>query len=304
VAGVIYQEPLAYLLGLEGLALLRAFHGEYDRDFVAARIAEVRQLLDSAPLREGVDVARVSTVEGYRAWSATYDDPGNGLFDLDQPIVADILGGLPPGTALDAACGTGRFAEYLAGHGHRVIGVDSSPDMLARARTRVPTADFRLGDLRRLPLADAEVDVVVCALALTHVPELAPVFAQFARVLRPGGHLVVADVHHALVAMGSQPRVGRADGGPALQPAYQHLASDYLSAALPLGLQLRRCAEPRQAASDRPLPEPTPPEDPGPWEDWPWSLLTITPAATRAAWRDLPILVIWHFQREAADQDG
>jgi ubiquinone/menaquinone biosynthesis C-methylase UbiE len=83
-------------------------------------------------------------------------------------VVHEIVGALPAGVALDAACGTGRYADFLARRGHRVIGVDGSPDMLARARVRVPEAEFLVGDLHRLPVADAEVDLVVCGLALTH----------------------------------------------------------------------------------------------------------------------------------------
>jgi hypothetical protein len=73
------------------------------------------------------------------------------------------------------------------------------------------------------------------------------VMAEFARVLRPGGHLVIADVHHVWVSLGSVPRVRSASGEPGLLPAYRHLASDYLNAALPLGLQVRRCDEPPAA---------------------------------------------------------
>ena len=106
---VIYQHPLAYLLGLEGLALLRAFNGEYDREFTMARIAEIRALLDSAErIGDGAETAPVSTLEGYAAWAAGYDQPGNRLIDLEQPVVRRLLDGLPRGTALDAACGTGR----------------------------------------------------------------------------------------------------------------------------------------------------------------------------------------------------
>jgi len=77
-----------------------------------------------------------------------------------------------------------------------VIGVDGSPGMLAHARAKVPTADLRQGDLHDLPLADEEVDLVLCSLALTHLPDLKPVVKELARVLRPGGHVVIADVHH------------------------------------------------------------------------------------------------------------
>jgi hypothetical protein len=62
-----YEHPLAYVLGLEGIALMRAFTGEYDREFVDARIAEIRRLLDDESLADrAVDVASVDTVEGYR----------------------------------------------------------------------------------------------------------------------------------------------------------------------------------------------------------------------------------------------
>src|SRR5688572_30342353 len=136
---VIYQHPLAYLLGLEGIALLHAFGGDYDRDFTAARVAEVRALLDAAEeLGEGTAVSPIPTTEGYGSWAEFYDEPGNQLIDLEQPIVWEILDGLPRGVALDAACGTGRHSAYLASLGHTVIGVDSSAAMLERAREKVP----------------------------------------------------------------------------------------------------------------------------------------------------------------------
>ena len=120
---MIYQHPLAYLLGLEGVALLHAFAGDYDSEFTQARLAEIRALLDSAShLGDGMAVRPIPSVEGYRAWADAYDQPGNQLIDLEQPIVWEILDGLPRGTALDAACGTGRHAEHLAALGHRSIG--------------------------------------------------------------------------------------------------------------------------------------------------------------------------------------
>jgi SAM-dependent methyltransferase len=138
---VIYQHPLAYLVGLEGAALLRAFAGDYDRDFTNARLAEIQALLDvAAQFGDGADIPPVTTAEGYRAWAETYDQPGNRLIELEQPIVWQILDRLPVGTALDAACGTGRHAAHLAALGHTVIGVDSSAEMLARARQRSPAA--------------------------------------------------------------------------------------------------------------------------------------------------------------------
>jgi SAM-dependent methyltransferase len=292
---MVYQHPLAYLLGLEGTALLRAFAGEHDREFADARIAEIRRLLEAEELAgPGVTAERVGTVPGYRVWSRTYDDPGNGLFPVEEPFVREVLGPLPAGVALDAACGTGRHTATLVAHGHRTIGVDSSPEMLERARHRVPEADLRQGDLTALPVPDGHVDVVVCALALAHLPGLAPVFREFARVLRPGGHLVLTDVHHELVALGSVPRVRSADGQPGLLPAYRHRAADYLAAALPLGFTVRRCAEPGRADGDV-TERPAGKLEPGAWDDWPWSLAEVLPAAWAAAWQGTPALMAWQF---------
>lgn len=175
-----YQDPLAYLVALDGIALLDTWAGDQDHAFTEARLAEIRWMLDDDKLRDrGVLAERVSTVTAYGHWLVTYDaGMGGGLFGMEEPIVAEYLGGREPSVALYAACGTGRDAEFLARRGHRVIGVDSFPDMLAHARRRVPDGEFHLAELDRLPLPNDSVDVIVCTLALTHVPRLEPVLAE------------------------------------------------------------------------------------------------------------------------------
>jgi SAM-dependent methyltransferase len=282
---VVYRHPLAFLLGLEGVALLRAHAGDgFDREFVEARFAETRALLDRAgpALGEGVELGQLSVAEGYRLWAVGYDQPGNPLIEVEQPVVREILARIQPGAALDAACGTGRHAEYLSELGHRVTGVDGSPEMLARACQRVPDAGFAIGELHRLPAADETMDLVVCALALVHVRALGPVLAEFARVLRPGGHLVISDIHVVSLYLGGVPVLAGPGGRAGLLPAHRHLASDYLAAALPLGLQVRSCAEPGWPASDLgggPLAR-----------EW-------CRAAADAAYTGTPAAIIWHFQR-------
>jgi ubiquinone/menaquinone biosynthesis C-methylase UbiE len=307
---VIYQHPLAYLLGMEGLALLRAWAGDDDfgQQFVAARLAEIRRLLDDETLagHPGVLVERDATGTAYQQWAAGYDDPGNGLFDLDRPVVEEILDTLPVGTgartgartAVDAACGTGRLSAPLVERGYRVVGVDGSPDMLRRARRRLPGPEFLAGDLRHLPVREESADLVVTGPALTHVADLGPVFAEFARVLRPGGHLVVSDVHHDLVFLGSVVKAVGSEGQPQLATTHRHTTADFLRAALAAGFRVRRYEErPRPAPPEDPLPEaaPEPAQDIGHWRDWPWTLLGLVPEATRAAWNH-PAVTVWHFQ--------
>lgn len=300
-APAVYQHPLAYLLGLEGIALLRAFAGEYDRDFTLARLAEIRALLDSVDeLGDGAVVDAIPTSEGYGSWAEFYDRPGNRLIDLEQPIVREILDGLTPGVALDAACGTGRHSAYLASLGHRVIGVDSSAAMLERAREKVPGGEFHEADLQDLPFPDDHVDVVVCALALMHVPDLEPVLAELVRVLRPGGSLVISDWRTLVGGTGIPVVKARPDGSPGYMPTWSRRTSEYLAAALRLGLRVRRCEEPLRpfplvdeqgAPEGSPVPDHVPGAPPNIW-----ALHRSSPAATNAAYRGVPAAIVWHFQ--------
>jgi hypothetical protein len=116
---VIYQDPLAYLLGLEGIALLDAWAGDHDRAFTEARLAEVRRLLADEQLRDrGVQVEQVSAAAVYGQISVGYDaDAGGGLFATDEPVVAEYLASRESGVALDAACGPGGSPSSWPGAG-------------------------------------------------------------------------------------------------------------------------------------------------------------------------------------------
>jgi SAM-dependent methyltransferase len=165
-------------------------------------------------------------------------------------VVRRIVDGLPTGRALDAACGTGRYTRYLVDAGHQVLGVDTSPEMLARARYRVPEATLAEADLHNLPVNDGSIDLVLCGLALAHIADLAPALAEFTRVLRPGGHVVLSDIHVLSLYLGWVAGALGPDGRRRLMPAARRLASDYLHAAWAAGPEVRACEEPRWPASD------------------------------------------------------
>ncbi|MEV6692232.1 methyltransferase domain-containing protein [Micromonospora sp. NPDC051196] len=94
---------------------------------------------------------------------------------------------------LDAGCGTGRMSRYLADRGCRVQGVDLSPGMIAMARRDNPDLAFAVGSLSELPYPDDRFDGVLLWYSIIHTPPAgqARIFAEVARILRPGGHLLV-----------------------------------------------------------------------------------------------------------------
>jgi ubiquinone/menaquinone biosynthesis C-methylase UbiE len=113
--------------------------------------------------------------------------------DLD-PLVALLD---PTWTVADLGCGTGQTTAALAPFVARVIAIDESSAMLTAARRRLAAhenVDFRSGRLEDLPIDDASVDVAVLSLVLHFVVDPAAVIAEAARVLRPGGRLLVVDM--------------------------------------------------------------------------------------------------------------
>jgi SAM-dependent methyltransferase len=293
----IHQHPLAYLLGLEGVALLRAFAGEYDRDFTDARIAEIRGLLDRADeFGAGSDVPVMPTERGYDGWAATYDSEANGAFPIEDRVLLPMLDELTPGATIDAACGTGRISRELVRRGHRVLGFDISAGMLAHAHDNVPTAEFAEASFTSLPVDDASADHVVCTLALSHLQDLGLFFGEAARVLKPGGHLIISATRGHFIGSPLYPLIEEdTEGNVGYVRQWNHSTGEYLRAALRHGFVVRACEEPTRpdlTVEPDELPEPLDlSEPPDVWALHPWIV-----DAANAARAGMTALIIWHFQ--------
>jgi SAM-dependent methyltransferase len=118
----------------------------------------------------------------------------------ERPAVRALLGAVRGLDALDAGCAAGEHAAWLADHGARVVALDASETMVRLARERLgPRARVLRADLARpLALADASFDVVLSSLTLHYLEDWAPPLGELARVLRPGGRLVLS-THHPLM---------------------------------------------------------------------------------------------------------
>lgn len=182
--------------------------------------------------------------DGYAIWSSWYDG-WNPLVEVEESVVHPLLEGLlPVERAVDVGTGTGRHALFLAEHGVEVLGFDQSPEMLQVARANaerrgLTDARFALGTLGAgsLPATSGSFDLAVCALALCHIPDLEGAVAECARLLRPGGHLVLSDFHPSAIGFGWQVGVPTPDGYLEL-PFARHTREAYPEAARRAGCRV------------------------------------------------------------------
>ena len=171
-----------------------------------------RQLVDSIPGEDpalALDLERLQAIiENRAALAADYFrrnaakwDEIRSLYVDDTEVEALLLELLPPGGVgdhLDIGTGTGRILELLAPRADRSLGIDLSHEMLLVARSKLETAGLRNcavrhGDMYQLPLASEAFDLVTLHQVLHYAERPEAVIAEAARVLRPGGRLILVD---------------------------------------------------------------------------------------------------------------
>jgi SAM-dependent methyltransferase len=184
-----------------------------------------RSAVQAAGAGQGADAQREQVREQYGLIAQVMGSGCCGPQALDSSRLGyggEELVGLPEGADLGLGCGNpvalaslapgevvldlgsgGGIDCFLAGQrvgeGGRVIGVDMTPPMVSRARDAarrmgIKNVEFRLGEIERLPVADASVDVIMSNCVLNLSPEKPAVLGEAARVLRSGGRLAISDV--------------------------------------------------------------------------------------------------------------
>lgn len=122
--------------------------------------------------------------------AAVSPDVAASVVQLNAWVESRLVALAEGGPVLDLGCGRGFWLGYMRDHGISAVGIEHDPE---RAREGLPNAPVAAADGAVLPLAAERFDVVWCIHVLHHLDEPAAVLAEASRVLRPGGHLILAE---------------------------------------------------------------------------------------------------------------
>ncbi len=179
-------------------------------------------------------------------WNKRYEAEDRVFSAEPNPLVAEALGGLAPGRALDLAAGEGRHALWLAGRGWRVTAVDFSEVGLEKGRARAAdqglAVEWVLSDVYEYAFPRESFDLVLIAHFHPEPSQRQRVFRDAVGSLVPGGRLVVLGRHAN--------DIGRDGGRGPRDPAFRYRPEE-LAAALPPELRIERCEVVRRTVEDR-----------------------------------------------------
>lgn len=177
----------------------------------------------------------------YRLWAPTYESETVTSL-LDEELAHGMLAGLPQAHLLDAGCGVGRRIRHIPD----AVGIDLSPEMLASGGVRnvVP------GDIRAMPFASGQFDMVWCRLVIGHLPDPFPAYRELSRVCMPGGHVFVTDFHPDAVLAGHRRTFNTQAGVFHDIEHYVHTNHAVLAAKAGLTLIESRCAAVQASVRD------------------------------------------------------
>lgn len=187
----------------------------------------------------------MSIQKAYNEWSETYDRDENLTRDLDQKVLREALANLHFNSILEIGCGTGKNTSFLSQIGGHVHALDFSEGMIGKAKekVRIVNVKFSIADLtRKWPCENEAYDLIVCNLVLEHLEDLAFIFSEALRVLKPKGRFLINELHPFRQYEGKKATFH--SGGKLTEiPAFVHHISEFTNDASRSGLTLLKLDE-------------------------------------------------------------
>ena len=186
----------------------------------------------------------LDVVEGYAVWAPSYDATMDDRLDLPllRSLVSVDWGRIA--AAVDLGCGTGRIGAWLKEHGvARVDGVDTSSAMLERAGAKRIYDRLVCADAAASGLAGQGYDLAISSFAICHIADLGGFYTETARLIRPGGTVVLIDYHPFMLLKGVPTHFNAPAGEPVAIANVVHMTGDHVQAGCRAGLALMELRE-------------------------------------------------------------
>lgn len=154
-----------------------------------------------------VSIFDMDIKNAYNLWSLNYDkQPNNLMLALDEALFDELLTDVSLYNKIiaDIGCGTGRhWQKIYAKQPGKIIGYDVSEGMLSILKRKYPGAEtYKLETNRLKDLPDNSCDIILSTLAIAHIKKIEDAFLEWARVLKPDGHIIITDYHPVALAKG------------------------------------------------------------------------------------------------------
>ncbi len=170
--------------------------------------------------------------QAYNIWAAQYDGNENKTRDLEAVAMRKILNDVSFSNCLEVGCGTGKNTEWLLQKA-TVTAVDFSEQMLAKAKEKIHSTKvhFVQADItEQWTFTNKKFDLVTFSLVLEHIKNLNFIFEQVSKVLLPGGHVYIGELHPSKQYGGSKARFENEDGIQVVE-CYTHHVSEFIRSA-------------------------------------------------------------------------
>lgn len=187
----------------------------------------------------------MSISESYNSWSVTYDSMPNKTRDLDKFATQQVLKDYHFDLILELGCGTGKNTEWLLEKTKRLIGLDFSEKMMAKAKAKIQSdkVQFISADLDKTwPVDPNSADLITVNLVLEHIEDLNHIFQQAWDKSKDNGLFFICELHPFKQYKGSKARFDN-DKEEQVLEVYTHHISEYLDAAAGNGFQLEQLNE-------------------------------------------------------------
>jgi len=182
----------------------------------------------------------MDTREAYNQWAAQYDSNENKTRDMEALALRSTLSALTIGRCLEVGCGTGKNTEWLVTRASEITAVDLSEEMLSKARQKIQSGKvkFQQADItKKWDFVSGTYDLVSFSLVLEHIQFLDPVFREASRLLNPGGHIYIGELHPFKQYSGSKARF-ETPSGVQVVPCFDHHISEFVQTGKRHGLSL------------------------------------------------------------------